>query len=131
MRSGVPGDVGGGDGGGEVVLVDPGVVVGAEQGQVGQGGGPAVGPVLDVVGVAPLRWSPASGEGAPCVAGPECGLQGGGDQAFGAPDVQGLALAAQHDRDDGGVAGELADGLGGQGGAGEGEPGAVRVNPAR
>jgi len=37
MTSGVPGDVGGGDGGGEVVLVDPGVVVGAEQGETSHG----------------------------------------------------------------------------------------------
>ena len=66
----MPGDVGGGDGGGQVALVDPGVVVAAEQGEVGQGGVAAVGPVSDVVGVAPLRWSPASGEGAAFVAGP-------------------------------------------------------------
>ena len=37
--------------------------------------------------------------------------QGWGDQAFGSPDVQGLALAAQDHGDDCCVAGELADGL--------------------
>ena len=33
-RSGLPGDVVGGDGGGQVVAVDPGVVVAAQQGEV-------------------------------------------------------------------------------------------------
>ena len=60
-RSGVPGDAVGGEGGGEVVLVDVGVlvgvgvVVGAREGEVGQGGGFAVGPVTDVVGIAPVQ----------------------------------------------------------------------------
>ena len=36
--SGVPGDVEGGDGGSEVVVMDPGVVVGTEQRQVRQFG---------------------------------------------------------------------------------------------
>ena len=51
----MPGDAVGGEGGGEVVLVGVGVVVGAQEGEVGQGGGFAVGPVTDVVGVAGVQ----------------------------------------------------------------------------
>src|SRR5450759_76718 len=119
-RSGLPGDVARGDGGGEVVLVGPDVVVFTDQGEVEQGGGSAVDPVFDVVGGAPLGWAPAVGEGAALVSGPQCGQQGWGDQAFGSSDVQGLALAAEHHGDDGCVAGELADGLRGQDGAVQG-----------
>src|SRR5450756_25683 len=95
-RSGVPGDVARGDGGGEVVLVGPDVVVLTDQREVEQGGGSAVDPVDDVVRGAPLGWAPAAGEGAALVSGPQCGQQGWGDQAFGSSDVQGLALSLIH-----------------------------------
>jgi hypothetical protein len=119
----VPGDVG--DGGGEVLGVDEGVVVAAGEGEVEQAGGSAVGPVLDVVGVAPVGGSSAVWVGAAFVAGPEGGEQGWGDQAFGASDVEGLAVAAKDDGHDGGVAGELADGFGGEDLAVQGGSGAV------
>jgi hypothetical protein len=50
------------------VVVDDSVVVSAEQDQVGQLGGAAVGPEPDVVGVAPAGWAAAAGEGAAAVA---------------------------------------------------------------
>ena len=65
--SGLPSDAEGGDGGGEVVLVDVGVVVAAEQGEVDQGGGSAVYPVFDVVGVGPIGVGVRSrGRCSPC-----------------------------------------------------------------
>src|SRR6478672_11529385 len=54
--SGVPGDAGVGDGGGEVALVDDGVVPPAEQGRVGQAGRPAVDPVAHVVAHDLSKW---------------------------------------------------------------------------
>src|SRR5665647_3755631 len=110
--SGLPGDVVRGEGGGEVALVDPRVVVAAEQREVEQGCRPAVDPVFDVVRVGPLRWPSAAGVGAAFVPGPQRGEQGWGDQAFGAAHVQGLAFGTQDHRDDVGVAGELAEALG-------------------
>src|SRR4029079_18671977 len=123
--SGLPGDVEGGDGGAQVVLVDPGVVGGAEPGEVGQGGRSAVCPVLDVMRLAPLRGPAAAGVGAALVPGPERGEQGGGDQSLGASHVQGLALGAQDHRDDRGVAGQSAHALGGEDLTVQGQPGAA------
>src|SRR5699024_9115322 len=51
----VPGDAGGGDGRGQVELVDTGVVALAEQGGVVDVRAAAAGPPVDVVGIAPLR----------------------------------------------------------------------------
>ena len=105
----MPDDAEGGDCGGQVVLVDVGGgppseargrVVGAQEGEVEYAGGAAVDPVDDVVGVAPLWWSPAAGEGAAFVPDPEGGLHGLGDQAFEPADVQWLAFAAQDYGDD-------------------------------
>ena len=56
-------------GDGPAVVVDGVVVVGAEQDQVGQCGGSAVCPVLDVVGVGPARWAVALGERAKLING--------------------------------------------------------------
>jgi hypothetical protein len=54
-----------------VVVVDLSVVVAAEEGEVVEVGGAAVGPVFEVVGVAPAGWAVAAGEGAAVVAGDE------------------------------------------------------------
>jgi hypothetical protein len=51
-----------------VLVQDVVVVVAAEHGVV-QGGGSAVGPVVDVVDLGPLGWGVAAGEGAAAVAG--------------------------------------------------------------
>src|SRR5665647_830402 len=101
-----------------------GRVVAAEQGEVEQAGRSAVGPVPDVVGVGPLGRPSAAGVGAAFVSGPEGGEQCWGDQSFGAADVQGLALGAEDHGDDGGVAGELADAVGGEDLTGQGGSGA-------
>src|SRR5665647_950137 len=68
--SGLPGDGVRGDGGGEVALMNPRVVVAAQQREVEQGCRPAVDPVFDVVRVGPLRWPSAAGIGAAFVPGP-------------------------------------------------------------
>jgi hypothetical protein len=69
-QSGQPGDAAGRDGGGEVVLVDVGVVVLAEQGGVEQAGGSTIDPVNDMMRVTPKWWSAAPGEGAAFVPDP-------------------------------------------------------------
>jgi hypothetical protein len=71
--------------------VDEAVVVPAEQDQVGQGRRAAVGPVLEVVGVAHQGWSGAAGESAVPVADHEGFPDGGGDQTLLASDVEDLA----------------------------------------
>ena len=90
------------------------MVIGAEQGEVEQTGGSAVDPMSDVVRVAPLRRPPAAWEGAALVSGPQRGQQGWGHESLGSAHIEGLALAAQDHGDDGRIAGELADGLGGR-----------------
>nr|WP_306748330.1 hypothetical protein [Saccharothrix yanglingensis] len=84
----------------------------AGQGEVVQVGGAAVGPVLDVVGVAPLGWSVAVGEGAGPVAGVQRAALGGAHGSLGAAGVEYFGVAAEDDGEDCGVAGGAA-GLGG------------------
>ena len=91
-------------------VVEDAVVFAAEQDEVVEVGGAAVGPVDDVVGVAHDRWAGAAGEGAVSVAGDQGAPQGGGDQSVGAADVEDLAVGAEADRDELGVAGQAADG---------------------
>lgn len=90
----------------------------ADQDEVGQGGGAAVGPVGDVVGLAHRGWSGAAGEGAVLVAQGQGGPEGEGDQAVGSADVEDLAVGAEDAGDEVGVAGQAADR-----GDGELEPG--------
>jgi hypothetical protein len=70
------------------VVVCDGVVVAAEQDEVVQVGGSAVGPVDDVVGDAPGGWAGAAGEGAAAVSGGEGGELGGGGGAVFAADLE-------------------------------------------
>ena len=100
-----------------VAVLDQPVVVAAEQHPVGQGGGSAGRPWPDVVGFAPARRPVAAGEGAAAVAQDERPAQRSGEQPPGPADVEDLAAAAEHRRDDGGVAGEPAGGAGGDRGA--------------
>jgi hypothetical protein len=89
------------------------VVPRAEQGQVVVGGGAAVGPVADVVGVAAAGADGAAGEGAALVAGFEpAAHRGVGGAAFALPGPDG---AVGCDRVDGGqgVAGQPGEGGGG------------------
>jgi hypothetical protein len=53
---------------GPVAVVQVSVVVAAEEDGVVEAGGASVGPVVDVVGVAPAGWAVAAGEGAASVA---------------------------------------------------------------
>jgi len=89
-----------------LVVVDDAVVVAAEQNGVGEFSGPAVGPVADVVSVAPAGGSVAAGEGAASVAQDEGSADGAGEQASLPTQVEDLSLAAQHGRQDSGVAGQ-------------------------
>ena len=73
-------------------------------------GGSAAGPVGDVVGLAPGRGDGALREGAALVPGRDGLADVRREDPGGAADVQDLALAAEHDRDDVGVAGDFADG---------------------
>jgi hypothetical protein len=86
--------------------VDDRVVMAAEQDEVVQGGGAAVDPVHDVVGVAGDRWAGAAGEGAVSVAGDQRQPEAVGDQPGGAAGVEDLGLRAEHDGENVGVAGE-------------------------
>ena len=98
-----------------VFLVDHVVVMGAEQGSVAGSGGSAAGPVGDVVGLAPGGRNGALREGAAPVPGRDGLADVGREDAGGAADVQDLALAAEDDGDDVGVAGDFADGGRGDG----------------
>ena len=89
-------------------VVDGAVMVGTKHHEISEISGAVIGPVPDVVGVAHDRWSCAAGECAVVVAGDERDPQGGGDEALGASDVEGLAGGAQADREDVGVAREAA-----------------------
>ena len=95
-------------------------MVAAEQDEVGQGGGSAIRPVMDVVGVGPPVGSGAAGEGAPAVADVQGAADAGGDGAGGPADVQGFAGRSQDDGDEGRVTRQAAGGGRGQGVAGLG-----------
>ena len=69
-------------------------------------------PWPDVVGFAPAGRPVAAGKGAAAVAQDERPAQRSGEQPPGPADVEDLAAAAEHRRDDGGVAGEPAGGAG-------------------
>src|SRR3954454_2926711 len=131
-----PGGVGGGDvgvepgwwgEGGEAVVgdgdcpggvVDEAVVVPAEQHEVGEGGGSAVCPEPDVVGVAPGGWDVAAGECAVLVAGGQRAADAEGDGAGCPADVQRLGGGGEDGGDDVGVAGQPPQGFDRDGGAG-------------
>ena len=70
------------------VVVDDPVMLGAEQHQVVQGGRAALGPVPDVVGVAPAGWAAAAGERAAAVAHDQRPPQRGRDDPGAAADVE-------------------------------------------
>ncbi|MCE0767902.1 hypothetical protein LWC35_34125 [Pseudonocardia kujensis] len=76
--------------------------------------GAAVLPLLHVVDFAPGGWAVAAGEGAAAVAHGHGAAQPVGDRAGDPADVEGDPGAVEHDRDDGGVAGQLAQGSGGE-----------------
>src|SRR6266545_7732227 len=102
-----------GDADGPVLVVCGVVVSGAEEDGVVQVGGAAVGPVPQMVGVAPAGGQVAAGEGAARIPQGQGAAQRGGDGALGAAEVQGLAGPAEDGGDDFGVAGESAHGGGG------------------
>src|SRR4051794_17726264 len=111
--SGVAGD-------GEAALVDGGVVPLAEQGAVLAAGGAAVGPVDDVVDVAPGGRGGAAGEHAVPVAVFHRPADGGGGGALFLADVQWKGGGVGEQPHHAGVAGQPAGGLGGDR-AGEGQ----------
>jgi hypothetical protein len=86
-------------------LVLEGVVVAAEEFEVPEGGGSPVGPMLDVVGVAPWGGSVTTFMPAVAVPGDQGSSDGGGDDAGGAAEVEGLGVGAEDDPVDDGVTG--------------------------
>jgi hypothetical protein len=89
------------DGDGPVAVVQGVVIDPAQQHQVGEAGHAAVEPADDVVGVAVDRWRMA--DHAALVAPVQGVPQAVGDEPELAPDVEGLAVGAEDDRDDPGV----------------------------
>lgn len=85
-------------------LVRGGVVASAEEGHVVEAGVASVGPVFDVVGVAPSGWGVSSVPGAAVVPEVESSADRRGDSAHGASNVEWLAGAVGDDADDVGVA---------------------------
>jgi hypothetical protein len=100
-----------------VGVVDAVVVPAAEQHTVVDVGGPAVGPMSNLVGVAPAGWGVAPGPDAVPVTGDDRAQLRGGEGAGGAAGVEELRRRPHHDPGDGGVAGEPSRPLGAGGGA--------------
>src|SRR5215204_976374 len=92
-------------------VVDDSMVVPAEQDQIVHVSGSAIGPVDDVVGVAPVGGSGAAREGAAAIASGQRGPLAGADGAVFAADVERDGGGAGDDAGDAGVAGDAADGL--------------------
>ena len=88
--------------------MDGDVVAAAEQGEVVQVGGSAAGPVVEVVGVAPVVGPVTAGEDASAVAVDEGAALGGGDDAGAASEVEDFGAAVHDHASDGGVAAEPA-----------------------
>ena len=86
--------------------VDVVVVSAADEGEVVEVGGAALGPVPQVVGVAPGCGGGAAGDDAGAVAGDQCAALGRGDGADGVAEVEDLAVAADQGGLDDGVAEE-------------------------
>ena len=99
---------------GPVAVVEVAVMVAAEQHGVGQARVAAVGPVPDVVGVAPAGRAVAAREGAAAVAQDQGASQRAGDEPALPADVEWLAGAAEDGGQDRRVAGEPAHRLGGE-----------------
>ena len=76
------------------------VVLGTERDQVLEVGHAAIAPLREVVDVAVTEAHGTVGCGAGAVHGAECSALVGGGEASGSADVEDLAVAAEHDRDD-------------------------------
>jgi hypothetical protein len=99
-----------GAGDGELLVVDLGVVSGADGDEVVEVGGSAVFPVVDVVDVAPVEGSVALGVGAlVVVAGCQRESLGGGGEAGACAHVEYGVVGVQDCGDDPGFAGEFTD----------------------
>ena len=96
------------------IPVDHRVVRLAQQGAVIGGGGSTVGPVDQVVRIAPLRRSGAVREGAAVVTQPQVTDLRAVEEPFGATLVEHLSMASQDGGDDLGVTGHSADGVDGE-----------------
>jgi hypothetical protein len=99
-----------------VGVVDALVVMRAEQDSVFDGGGSTAVPGVFVVGVAPGGGDGAALGSAASVADAECFALCCGVESSGASEVEGVALAAEDDGDDAGLAGETAGVVGSDGG---------------
>jgi hypothetical protein len=95
----------------EVVAVDHAVMSPAQQGQVVDPGLAAVGPMDQMVGVAPVSRGGAARETAAAVAPPESGELPGRGQASRPAELEDFPATTKDDGDDGRVAGESTHGL--------------------
>nr|WP_235947382.1 hypothetical protein [Candidatus Frankia alpina] len=93
---------------GPTVVVEETVVPAADEHEVVQAGGAVVGPMPNVVRLAPTRRPVATGECATAVAGDQGAAQVGRDGALRAADVEGDAVRVEDDAADLGVAGQTA-----------------------
>lgn len=97
--------------------MDGPVMSGAEQHAVGEVSGAAGRPWPHVVGFGPARWSVAARERTAAVSVGQRDALRGCEEPLLAAHVEHLAVAAEDDWQDAGVAGELADGVGTDAGA--------------
>ena len=81
------------DAGGEPISMHDRVMSPAQQGEVARVRGAAIDPVLDMVGIAPMRRRPATRERAAAVAPPQRGELGRRGEPRAAPEVEQLAAA--------------------------------------
>jgi hypothetical protein len=89
-----------------VGMVDEAVVATAQRNTIVDAGGAVVGPVDNVVDVAPASGHGTAREGAAIITQDHCAANRRGDGAAGAPDVQWFAARAEHERDEFCVAGD-------------------------
>lgn len=91
------------------------VVAATQQHEVGEVGGAAVGPVNDVVCIAPPGWAVAAGEDTAAVAMRKGAVLGWARVAGASAEVEDLGAASGHDPAEPGVAGEAQRGVAGDG----------------
>ena len=89
-----------------VGMVDEAVVAAAQRNTIVAAGEAVVGPVNNVVDVAPASGHETAREGAATITQDHCAANRRGDGAAGAPDVQWFAAGAEHDGNEFGVAGD-------------------------
>lgn len=86
----------------------------AEQDQVVDAGNAIVGPMVEVMDIAPMRESVAQGEDTSQIPGVNGSSEGRSDESFGAAHIQWLGFGVEDDPGQVGIAGETSDLVGGE-----------------